>query len=752
MGIENENAFPPSVPTMVPGARAPTPVARRRGPTVQPPLHDVGRTLARGRWTIAGLTFLSLAAAAVYLLAAHPVYRATALMQVDEPPTIRAEFERLSPLIEQKTPIKGHIEIMRSRLVLGPVVDQLGLDVVAEPRHFPIVGDAFARRHRGAPGAPLLGPSRFAWGGEEIAVAQLGVPEDLLGEPLTLLALGGDAYRLTDEKGRALLDGRVGALASAGGVELLVSKLTARPGTEFRVEKLRRDDVIAEIQKDLVIDEKTKDSGVIAIELDGHEPSRLVAVASSLSSVFLREDMERRSAEAAKTLEFLESQLPKLKARMDAAEAALVAFRTKRRTVDLPVETKTTVERVAELDKAMADLAGERTQLAKRYTEHHPDLVALDRKIQAVRAEREALDPRVQAMPDTEMGAARLVRNANVATDLYVLLSNQAQMLQVAKAGMIGTVRLVDSPVVARKPVSPKPVQVMVLGLILGLGTGAALTILRRMYDDAAGDPQEIEAATGVAIFAAVPHSDREAHLDRRKGGPRHPLALAAPDDPAIEHLRTVRTALGFVLNARGNVVAVSSPSPGAGKTFLCVNLAHLLAAAGKRVLLVDADLRRGALHRYFSATQAPGFADVLAGNVGVEGAIKATDTPGLELLARGDLSSKPGELLASPRLAEILAEMAKRYDVVVVDTPPILAVADALLVERCASVNLLVVRARHHRVAEVARAVEQLSKSGIVVHGGILNDGRESSDYDGIYAHTGKRDAGPAVGARAPC
>jgi tyrosine-protein kinase Etk/Wzc len=752
MGLENENAVPP---TTRPGARAAPPFARRAGSSAEPALHDVGRVLARGRWTIAGLTLLSLAAAAVYLLAAHRVYRATALMQMEEPPALRAELERLSPLLDRNTPIKGHIEIMRSRLVLGPVVDQLALDIVAEPRHFPVVGEALARRHRGALAAPAFGPSpflsrflsRFAWGGEEISVAQLGVPRDLLGEPLTLVALGGDSYRLADAKGRTLLDGRVGALASEGGVDLLVSKLTARPGTEFRVEKLRRDDVVDGIQRDLRIDEKTKDSGVIAIELDGRDPGRLVAIVSSLSSGFLREDMERRSAEAAKTLQFLESQLPKLKTRMHAAEAALVAFRANRRTVDLPVETRTTVERVAELDRTLADLASERAQLANRLTEQHPNLIALDRRILAVRAERAALDPRVQAMPDTEVGAARLVRNANVATELYVLLSNQAQMLQVAKAGMIGTVRLVDPPVVTRKPVSPKPVQVMVLGLVLGLGAGAALTILRRMFDDAAGDPQEIEAATGLTVFASIPHSDREAHLDRRKRAPRQPLALAAPDDPAVEHLRTVRTALGFVLNARGNVVAVSSPSPGAGKTFLCANLAHLFAAAGKRVLLVDADLRRGALHRYFSLPQAPGLADAVAGNVELEGAIRATDTPGLDLLARGALSPKPGELLATPRLSEILAQTAKRYDVVVVDTPPILAVADALLVERCASVNLLVVRARQHRVAEIARALEQLSKNGILVHGGILNDARRAGEYDGLYAHAGAGQPASAAG-----
>lgn len=739
MGIGDEKILPPRGLGAPEARRGPIAAARRPYGGTELSLPEIGKALSRGRWTIAGLTLLALAVAAVYLLAARPVYRATALLKVEEPPTVRAEFEKLSPLIEEKTSIEGHIEIMRSRLVLGPMVDQLALDIVAEPRRFPLLGDAIARRHRGAPSAPLpQALSRFGWGGEQIAVERLGVPEEQLGEPLRLVALGDGAYRLLDQEGRTLLEGRVGTLASGGEgaqVEILVSKLVARPGTEFHVERLRRDDVIDDVQRDLHISEKTKKSGVIAIELDGREPARLAAMVSSLSSGFLRENMDRRSAEAAKTLEFLESQLPKLKSRVDSAESALVGYRTKRGTVDLPMESKATVERVAELDKAVADLEGERKQLAKRYTEQHPDLIALDRKIHAVRAERAALDPRVAAMPEIERGAARLVRNANVATDLYALLSNQAQMLQVAKAGMIGTVRLLDPPVVTRQPISPKPSPVIALALVLGVGAGAALTLLRQLFDDAAGDPRELEAATGVPVFAAIPHSEREAKLDRRKRAHRVALAADAPDDPAVEHLRTLRISLGFVLNARGHVVAVSSPSPGAGKTFLCANLAHLFAGSGKRVLLVDADLRRGSLHRYFSASQGPGLADVLAGGSPIAGAIRSTEISGLDLLPRGDVSSKPGELLASARLSEILGEVAKGYDLVIIDTPPILAVADALLVERCASVNLLVVRARQHRVPEIATAVEQLTKSGIPVDGGILNDAPSAGAYDRIYA-----------------
>jgi len=743
----NDNASTsPSASTAVvhPGA---APLPRRPRAAAEPSFSALGRTLVRGRWTLATLTLLSLTIGAAYLLAARPVYRATALMQVQEPPKLGDAAERLSPLLEQNTSIEGYVEIMRSRIVLGPVVDEFGLDVLAEPRRFPVVGDVIARRHRGPPAAPPFGLGRFAWGGERIAVTRLHVPEALVGRRLTLTAETGGGYRVADEERRVLVEGRVGAPASGaaegGTLELTVSELTARPGTEFRLEKLRRDDVIDALLGQLRVAEKVRRSGVIAMELEGHDPSRLAPMLSSLTSVFLRENLERRTAEAAKSLEFLESQLPQLKARMEAAETALVGYRTSRKTVDLPIEARTTVERVAELDRAVTDLEAERATLAQRYTGRHPELVSLERKLEAVRQERAALDPHLKAMPDTQIGAARLVRSANVATDLYVLLSNQAQMLRVAKAGMIDSVRLIDPPVVPRRPVHPRPAPALALALLAGLVLGALVIFARGLFDDGVAAPQDVEAATGVPVFATLPHSGREAHLDRRKRGPRMPLALASPDDLAVEHLRALRTALGFVLNARGNVVAVGSASPGAGKTFVCANLAHLLAAAGKRVLLVDADLRRGTLHRQFGAEQGPGLADVLAGKVPLADALRATETAGIDLVPRGRLSSRPGELLATQRLADVLGEVAKRYDLVVVDTPPILAVTDAILVARCASVNLLVVRARQHRVAEIGLAVERLANSGIAVHGGILNDARATSDYYRMYAPVSEGRAG---------
>jgi len=727
----------------------PPAASRWSGRGEEPTLGDLIHALLEGKAWLVGALVLAIGASGAYLLLAPPSYRSTALVQVDDQTTPLSETDRADRvaalLLERKIPIEGEMEIMRSRSLIGPVVDRLGLTLVAEPRRVPLLGDALARRHMGAGlSAPFLGLSRFGWGGERIAVDHLSVSDDLLDEPLWLTALGDGQYRLTDRDGVVLAVGKVGApvtsTAANHRVEIAVAALVSRKGTDFRIERRRRDTVIDELQNELRVDEKVKKSGVVAVELDGRDPARVAAIVGALSTAYVEQNVERRSAEAAKTLEFLEAQLPLVKASLDAAEASLTSYRARKATVDLPGEAKATVDRQAELDKQVAQLTAERDLLTQRYGPQHPDLVALGRRLEAARRERAGFEPQVRAAPATQMDSTRLTREVNAKGELYLSLLNKAQALRVLKSGNLGNVRLVDAPVVAHKPVSPRPVPVLLLGALAGLVLGAGLAIARRAMRDEVEDPQLIEGALGLPIFATVPHSEEEARLARRTRRVRVALAAAAPDDVATENLRTLRTALGFLLKARGNVVALSSPSSAAGKSFVAVNVAHLFAAAGKRVLLVDGDLRRGMLQQFFSATPRAGLADVISGRTLAAEAIQSTGTANLDLLAAGHLPEHPAELLASPRLQEVLRAAASRYDVVVVDAPPILAVTDPVLVARCADVNLLVLRAGGHPLDEIALSLERFGQSGVTVHGAIVNDARPDRSYHGAYEHRSYR------------
>lgn len=728
--------------------RAETHRAGPRSPT-EPTVRELARAVVEARWQILGLVALSGLAAAAYLVFAPPVYRASALLQIRDPANTPVRVENLSPLFDQKSPavqktsVDGEIEILRSRQILGQAVDELGLGVAAAPRYLPGVGEAIARLRRAkGPAAPLLGLPQFAWGGERIEVARLRVSDELVHRPLTLVALAGGRYEVRDRDGTRLLQGEVGVPAAgdvAGHhVEVQVRALEARPGTGFVVERLPVDDVVERLQQDLRVQEHPKDSGIVTVELDGRDPARIARIVSTLATVYVQRNAEQRSAETAKTLEYLEAQLPQAKRAVDAAEAELAAYRTRRRSVDLQLEAKHAADRVAELEKTLSDLEAERAQARRTYGDRYPEVVRLDARIQAVRAQLAGTDPRVEAQPSKELDATRLARTVASATDVYTLLLKQVQELRVVKSGLVNNVRLVDAPVVAHRPVRPRPAATIALALLVSLAGAVAIALARSAFgEERIRDPRELEAALGMPVLANVPHSARQATLARSRR--RATLATVAPEDVAVEQLRALRTSLGFLLKARGNVVALSSPSPGVGKSFVAMNLAELFAAAGKRVLLVDADLRCGVVDARFDEP-GPGLADVLLGKASIEEATRTTPGGKLDVVCSGGPVERPAELLATPRLQEILAAVGQRYDVVVVDTPPALAVTDPVLVARCASVNLLVLRARHHPVREVAFVLERLEQSGAEVHGAILNEAEASEGY--VYEHraTGRR------------
>jgi tyrosine-protein kinase Etk/Wzc len=701
-------------------------------------------TVFERRWTVVAITSAFIAAAAAYLFVASPTYRSSVLVQIAGGKKALPGLEDVSAAFEDSSPADAEIRIMQSRTAAESVVDQLGLDIQAHPRRLPIVGAAIARRHRGAQPAPApFGLVRYGWGGERIRVDRLSVPGELVGRPLVLTALGDGGYQVS-EGGTVLLRGRVGAVARgdspAGPTEMLVGELVARPGTELWVTKLSREDVVAELQQALRIEEKVAKTGVVEVTLEGPEPARVAVILRALSQLYVRQSLERRSADAAKMLEFLNGQLPMLKGRMERAEAALNQFRTRRGTVNLPAEIQATLTSATDLDKSIADLEVQRAELLRRYTSDHPDVAPITQKIEMLKAQRGALDSRLEGLPSTELQAARLNRDVTVSTTLYLNLLAKSQQIQLGKAGALGDVHVVDPPAVPKHPASPNSRAVLLLAMLGGLGCGIAVSLARASLNQGIEDPDEVEGATGLTVFGTIPRSETEIGLARGRGRRRRarrlaPLSVADPGDPAVEDLRSLRTAVQFALRgSRNGIVAIEGPAPAVGKSFVCVNLAHLLAAAERRVLLVDADLRGGELHRYFGLDPGPGLAEAASGAVVLDAAIRRTDVPSLDLLPTGALPEHPAELLASTGFESLLAEAALRYDVILIDTPPVLSVTDAALVGRHAGVNLLVLRSGRHAVKEITLAVDRLAQSGVAVDGAILNDTPTPSGRYGRY------------------
>jgi tyrosine-protein kinase Etk/Wzc len=710
----------------------------------EPSVSQMTWTVLEYRWTVLLVVLATLGLTVLYLFAANPTYQSSVLVQVEGRTKTVPGFAAVSPLFDPESPTEAEMRILKSRPLLQTVVDQLQLDVDARPKALPVVGAAIARRHEepalASPPFGLEPLTRYAWGGERIAIGSIDVPRELLGKRLTLTALDAGRYQVATPKGLVLLEGVVGAPArSAKGAphaEILVKDLVARPGTQFVVSKWSSIDVVDDLQTTLRAAEAGKATGVVELSLTGPDAARVAAILNAVATAYVRQNVDRTSAEATKTLQFLEKQLPALKASMDKAEDAMNAFRHQHGSVNLSLEGGSLVTQTSEMDKRISELEVEAAELHQRYSDSYPSVLAADEKLRSLRAQRSGLDQRMRSLPSLELESARLTRASQAATQLYLSVQLRAQELRIVNAGWIGSVRILEPAVPATRPSSPKFAAMLAISLLLGIGAGIGAAFMRKGLDDTVADPDEIEAGTGLPVFAAILRSRAQHALDGRgRRHPREPLALSAPSDRAVEDLRALRTSVQFALKGTAsNIITISGPAPRVGKSFVSVNLAHLLAAAGRRVILVDADLRRGQLQRYFGAQRVPGLSEVLIGSATLDSAIRATNAPRLSFLPTGGLPSDPAELTAGSHTRELLDELSKRYDVVIVDTPPVLSVTDSALIACHAGMNLLVLRAGEQTVREIAFTLRRLAQSGVTIRGAILNDVRPSRGRYGRY------------------
>ncbi|MEM5314007.1 polysaccharide biosynthesis tyrosine autokinase [Paraburkholderia sp. JHI869] len=705
------------------------------------------------------VTLIGIVTAAVFVLGAFyaflgtPVYRADAVIQVDDDSgvgSINDKLGDLASLFQSKATADAEIELIRSRMVVGETVDRLHVDIDVRPHYFPLIGAPIARsRLRNSDGLlpPVLGMSKYAWGGERISVAQFDVPRELYQKKFKLTALDAERFELEDPAGDVVTQGRVGTVARGetqyGPVTLKVTSLLAHPGVRFDLKRLSTQLTVAELQKKLDIAEKTKQSGIIGVKLNGVDPQRITAIVNTIASLYVQRNVDRKSAQAQQMLGFLGEQLPQLRADLDQSEARYNAFRAKSGAIDLDAQGKLLLQTVVDTQTRLTELQQQRADLVQRYTSSHPAVAAVDARIAELEHQQTQYEKQVTALPDTQQQALRLMRDVKVNTDLYMKLLDSTQQLRVLKAGQLGNVRTVDYAVVPEEPVRPLKLLVLPLALVLGLLLGCGIALARRMFNGGLETPSEIEHAVDIPVHAIISHSEKE--LTLRESVRRHPtrpavLAAVYPDDVAVEGLRSLRTAMQFgVLKPENNIVMLTGPRPGVGKSFVSVNLATVLAATGKRILLIDADMRRGDIHSYFSINRKPGFSDLLIGREPKE-VIHREALPNLDVIMSGAIPDRPAELLVRDRLGEMLNALASSYDMVIIDSPPVLAVTDAVLIGKHAGATLMVVRHGRHSAAELRECTRQLASAGVDVDGLLLTDVPERGASYGAYSNYSKR------------
>jgi len=724
-------------------------------------LRELAGILIDRKWWIAAVTAAFFVVGVAYALLASPVYRAQAMVQVESKmPSIPGLADLTSLAGGGSSASTTEVALLTSRTVVGSAVDQLHLDTVVEPNRFPWLGGFLARRfHPEVPGqvaAPWLGLSRYGWGGEVLEIDRLQVPALLVGQTLQLEAGEKGGFVLRDGDGGELLRGRAGEAARRGEVAIEVKTLNANPGTRFQVTQLRRLDVVSGLQQDIKASEQGKESGILQVTYEDTDPARAEAVVQKVAEAYVRQNVDRSSAEAASQLQFVKDQLPTVRRQVEQAQAAMSAYQSKANSVDITMQTKGLLEQEVAVETSIQQLRLKQAEMDRSFTREHPAYRALLNQIGELEARKAGFRKEVGDLPDTQQELLRLTRDLQVSNELYTALLNQAQQLDVARAGTVGNVRIVDPAVVdTANPVKPRRALVVLVATLLGGFLAVGVVFLQRMLNPGIEDPAQIEEL-GLPVYAAIPLSNSKALPSVRRGrkgerkivadGRVHLLAIAEPTDLAVEALRSLRTSLHFaMLEAKNNILTISGPRPGVGKTFVSANLGAVVAQAGQKVLVIDADMRKGSLHKVLGVQPGPGLSDLLVGKAPAESVIHPLDgLANMHYLVRGDIPPNPSELLMHPRFGKLLESLAAQYDLVIVDTPPILAVTDAALVASHAGSNLLVTRFGVNQAKEIVLTVQRFEQNGVQVKGAIFNavEKRATGYYSYGYYEYGSGDS----------
>lgn len=700
------------------------------------------------RWLIASVTAVVLALGGTYAMMATPIYEANTLIQVEDSKAggMGGMLADMGSMFDIKSPATAEIEILRSRLVIGQAVSNLKLDLTIEPKYLPLIGRWLARRAT-APATPgFMGLSGYVRGNESVQVAYLKGPKSLDGDKFSVV-LTAQGYTLLSPEGDALGNGQMGEPLNfkfdGQSASLLVASAVGLPGATFYVTSASVLGVTEKLQSAIKIAEQGKQSGVISASLEGSNPALTASILNEVGALYVRQNIERKAAEAEKTISFLNTQLPQLRAELEASEGKFNQFRNQNGTFDLGSEAKALLDQAVSLRVKLLELQQKRKELDARFTAQHPSVQVLDAQIKDLTSQLGGLEGKSKTFPNVEQDLLRLTRDVKVNNELYTSLLNSFQQLRLVKEGKVGNVRIVDIAAVPERPVRPQRSTLLAISGVLGLLAGLGLAFLRNSLRPGIKNAEDIEQHLGLHVFATVPHSKDQAGLtstmEAEKTG-MHLLANRHPEDPGVESLRSLRTALQFaMLDAPNNIVLITGPTPGIGKSFTTSNFAAVLGAGGKRVLMIDADMRKGHIHKSFGLERGHGLSELITGSQTLAHVIHKDVSLQLDLITTGTLPPNPAELLMSPATVQLLQTLSSQYDIVLIDTPPVLAVSDTQVLAPFAGTLFLVARSEVSTLGELQETSKRLGQAGVAVRGVIFNDvniSKRRYGYGGGYGY----------------
>jgi len=693
-------------------------------------LRDLLYLLWSYRWLILTTTVLGTGLGILYAKSVKPVYEVDALVQLEAKNGKGGAANPLgamADLFETANPAETEIEVIKSRMVLGRVASKLKLDIISAPKKYGALQRLLKKPK------PLLVVERF------------DVPEYLLGKEFTVHVQDAEHLVLLDEFDNQVLEfaplQSVNAANNPQHIGIFVLALSAEPGQNFLLVRNGMLETVDAMRKNLVVAEAGKKSGMIDLTYQGFDAVQAANILNEIANTYLTQNVERNSAEAERTLEFLDGQLPAIKVALEESENKLNQYRLRVGSVDLTMESKIALERQVKAQQDLFEIQQKRKEAMQLFKEDHPNVKTLDSMFVSLQTEASVQDQSLRSLPIHQQEVVRLMRDVQVNTELYTTMLNNAQQLRIVKAGEIGNVRVIDSALPDMKPIKPQKAMIVLLAMVVGFLFGAGITALLRSMFRGVEDPKIIEKDFGLPVYAMVRHSEQQTQLAqsvKRGGKGVQILAIKHPHDLALESLRSLRTTLQFGLaDAPNRIILITGPAPSIGKSFVAQNAAVIIAQAGYKVLLIDADMRRGKMHTSIGVPRANGLSEILAGTRTLSDNVH-TPIAGLSFsfLSSGAIPPNPSELLMSTRAADLMKQVSHQYEYVLVDAPPVLAVTDATILGRYAGASLVVLKAGAHEAREIGAMLDRMKHAGVQAKGAVINDMTRSSNKSYGYEY----------------
>ncbi|ENF2222118.1 polysaccharide biosynthesis tyrosine autokinase [Acinetobacter baumannii] len=704
------------------------------------------------QWKLIALcVILSVVCALLYLRVTPDTYSVDALVQVEDSKGASAALlGDLSQMIEQKSPAQAEIEILKSRLFLGSVIKDLHLNIQVSSTE-----NTFTHRLLSDTDYKTEYAKKsvlFKDGLKSFDIRQFEIPAYYLDKNL-LLDFDKQSLRLTDPDTEEVILtvplNQANSVTGPYGLWKVAIFTKDQFDSTYNIKKLSLPLAIKSISSDYSVEEKGKLTGILGLSYQGQDQEHITKVLNAILATYSAQNIERRSAESAQTLKFLDEQLPDLKKQLDDAERQFNKFRQQYNTVDVTKESELYLTQSITLETKKAELEQKQAEMAAKYTAEHPAMREINGQLAAINKQIGELNSTLKQLPDVQRQYLQLYREVEVKTQLYTALLNSYQQLRIAKAGEIGNVRIVDTAIEPVQPIKPKKLLVLILSVFVGGFIGTLIALLRNMLRTGIKDSGQIENELDLPVYATVPRSpiqeSRIKILKKKKSIPI--LAVKNSDDIAIESLRSIRTAIHFALaNAKNNIIMIAGPSPEVGKSFISTNLATIFAQGDKRVLLIDADMRRGYMHKYFDVDVKPGLSELLSGQADLQKVLHKTQVTNLDVITRGKSPTNPSEILSSNQFKELLEQLQSQYDHIIIDTPPVLAVTDGIIISQYTGVNLIVARYAKSQMKELELTVNRFEQAGVKVNGFILNDIQRASagygyGYNYAYAYKAQKE-----------